>query len=142
MVKRAIQIITSKFGLRWKGFHKGIDLRSRDENNRWKQLHIIAPEKLKIKRLVWQDKWGFTIVAKCLESGGVLKFTHIKPRSNVVKGAIIEEGKILGVDMVTPYMEKKGYGAHLHLERWVKGVAINPVRYLKKRNIAWKLKGA
>lgn len=134
MVNRDIQLITSKYGPRRMGFHKGVDLRTREQDT-WKQLAIIAPERIEVKRVVYQKKWGYTIVVKALDSGGVLKFTHVKPVTSCKKGMVYLPGEEIGRPMVSEYMKEKGYGEHLHFERWVKMVPVNPVRYFKKLNI-------
>lgn len=139
IVKRNLQIITSRFGMRWGRLHAGVDLRTRDSET-WRKLPIVAPERIRIKRIVHQRKWGYTIVAEALESKGVLKFTHIKPRDNIVKGAIIEKHVEIADPATTAYMVKKEYGEHLHFERHLKGIPRNPVAYMENLNILYAYK--
>lgn len=142
IVKRDIQIITSRFGKR-KGFirlHLGIDLRTRLMENPGNPLPILAPENMRILHTTYQKKWGYTIVARGLVSGKKLKFTHIQPADGIIKGANIREHQYIGFSMVTGYMKFKGYGEHLHFETWSKGIPRNPEKYMKDMDIPFDYK--
>lgn len=140
IVKRKVQKITSPFGFRFlsgkKVWHNGVDLRTR-EDTPWLKLPVVAPEQIKIMRVVYQGKWGYTIVAQGLESGYTLKFTHVKPLDNIITDTIIEQHEEIAWPAVTRYMEKKKYGEHLHFEVWKSGVVRNPVKYMDERGIEY-----
>lgn len=142
IVKRDIQIITSRFGKR-KGFsrlHLGADLRTRLMSNPGIKLPIMAPEDLRIVRVPHQKKWGYTIVARGLDSGKLLKFTHVSPTDKIIKEAIISAGAFIGLPMVTEYMKSKGCPEHLHFETWSKGIPHNPVKYMNDMDIPFDYK--
>lgn len=142
MVNREEQIITSRFGLR-KGFlskHYGVDLRTREEET-GKPQEIVAPEEIRILDIVYQEKWGYTVVARPLyTSYDELKFTHIIPSALIKESIVIETGSCIGSAAVTKYMKKKKYYEHLHFETWKDGKAIDPVKYFDLLNIKYKFK--
>jgi len=138
-VSRAPQLITSKYGPRWGGFHRGVDLRTRDAES-WAPCEIIAPERVEIIRKVYQKKWGYTIVVRGLDSGYKLKFTHVKPDIDVKPGRVFLPGETLGAPLVTEYMREKNYGEHLHFETWLKGTPRNPIKYFNKKGIDYEYK--
>ena len=139
MIDREIQLITSPYGPRGTIFHRGVDLRTREEGT-YKKQAVVAPEKIKIARVVYQVEWGFTIVADAIESGGQLKFIHVAPLKGVVKGAGFMAGEIIAEAAVTPYMRDHKYFEHLHFERWVNDEPIDPIIYFNERGIKYDYK--
>lgn len=135
IVKRDIQHITSPYGRRGMRLHKGIDLRSWDDNFS-RKLNVVLPERCVFMRVAWQEKWGFTQVFKGVESGKVLKFVHVDDKG-FEKGVVYLQGTIVGKTRVTSYMEKKGYYDHLHFEVWTSIKVINPVGYLEEMEIQY-----
>jgi murein DD-endopeptidase MepM/ murein hydrolase activator NlpD len=134
IVNRAVQKITSPFGMRWGRPHKGVDLRVVNDGKKT-PLNILLPEYCVFKRSVYQKKWGWTHVFKCLEYPKyTLKFTHMD-EAGFEKGREYEAGTVVGKTVVTPYMKKKGYGLHLHLETWLKLIPRNPLKYFNNRGI-------
>ena len=139
MVDRDIQLITSPYGPRGAIFHRGVDLRTREEGT-YKKQAIIAPERIRIARVVYQVKWGYTIVADALESGGQLKFIHAAPLKGVIKGAEFMPGEHIAEAAVTPYMKDHKFYEHLHFERWVNDTHVDPVIYFDERGIKYDYK--
>ena len=137
MVERETQIITSKYGPRGTGFHRGVDLRTREEKT-YKKQNIIAPEQIKIVRVVYQEKWGYTIVASALDSGGQLKFTHVLPVKGCIEGTIYLPGEVIALPDTTEYMIKNKYYEHLHFERWEKGQSVDPIIYFDQMEIKYE----
>ena len=127
MIKRKIQVITSKFGWRkLKGkpnFHRGIDLRSWTDKKD-KKLPVVFPEDCEFIRRKWQKKWGWTLIFKPTENGTAgyceFKFTHIANDDKFIVGKVYKKGTILSHTARTDYMKKKGFGDHLHFAtlRW------------------------
>lgn len=149
MIKRNVQIITSKFGWRWnrKNYHKGIDLRSWTNDFKTK-LPIILPEDCKFLRRKYEKKWGWTLVFEPLETAGYceFKFTHIEDNDSFIPGYAYSKKTIISHTIVTDYMKKKKFGDHLHfatlrygklLKKLIKR-SVNPEIYFEIRDIPKK----
>jgi hypothetical protein len=140
VIKRAVQKITSWYGWRkgFKFFHYGVDLRSWNDAKK-RKLPAVLPEPCKFIRSKYQKKWGWTHVFKGLETGYILKFTHIEER-NFVDGWEYPEGFAVGKTIVTEYMVKKKLYDHLHFSTWgMKGLKpFNPVIYFKEIGIDYE----
>jgi hypothetical protein len=137
IVKRARQKITSWYGVRkgFKLFHKGVDLRIVTDDKK-KKLNIVLPEDCIFKRVKWQKKWGYTFVFKGMETGTTLKFMHMKAK-DFIPFKLYEAGCNIGQTTVTPYMVKKKFYDHLHLETWKFLKPFNPIKYFKKLEIKY-----
>ncbi len=153
MVRRDIQLITSKFGKR-KGFglfHFGVDLRSWTDDFKTK-LPAILPEECEFVRRKYQKKWGWSLIFKPLEDGGTagyceIKYVHVEDNEEFIPGYIYPKGKVVGHTVVTDYMKKKDYADHLHFETWRWGRKlklikrpVDPEIYFKIRDISYKRK--
>ena len=138
MIKRKKQKITSKYGQRGDVFHRGVDLRCYNFLN-WKKQPVIFPEKCRVVRIVFQEKWGYTIVCKTKNEtleDYELKFIHLeKPELELNK--VYNKGDLVGWTTVTEYMKEKNYGEHLHFEVWEDDGHIDPIEYFKSRGIKY-----
>jgi len=139
MIDRITQVITSPFGWRkgFKLFHKGVDLRSWDDDFK-KRLPAVLPEPCVFIRQRYQKKWGWTYVFYTVNKE-TLKFTHVNSKIDFEPGVLYSKNMIVGFSELTDYMKEKGYGEHLHFEYWPKNKPVNPVKYLDKNNIDWRL---
>ena len=140
MIKRKIQVITSRFGLRWGVPHKGVDLRSWTDNFKTK-LPAILPEECEFVRRKYQKKWGWTLIFKPFKTAGYkyLKFTHVENNDEFIPGHIYPAKKNVAHTTRTKYMIKKKWGDHLHFETWKYGKIIDrpidPEIYFEIRDI-------
>jgi len=143
IVDRPKQHITSPYGKRklFSKFHKGIDLRTYDDNFK-ERLEILLPCECIYLRSVYQKKWGFTHVFS--PTSGIadeIKFTHITKIDFTVE-KVYSAGTFLGKSCLTKYMIKKGYGEHLHFETWKKNEKeklkhFNPIKFLEYLEIEY-----
>ncbi|PKL40765.1 MAG: hypothetical protein CVV44_03925 [Spirochaetae bacterium HGW-Spirochaetae-1] len=131
--------ITSPFGVRGGVPHKGVDIRSWDDAFRYR-LDAVLPEDAIYLRSVHQEKWGWTHVFTPVKSGGEIKFTHITP-VEFVQGDIYDEGTVVGQSTRTEYMIEKGYGEHLHFERWKYHTPYNPLKYFDELGKKYEVVG-
>jgi len=126
--------ITSPYGYRprngMKEFHPGIDIRVVDD--KYNPLPILAPEKMTIKKVIFDKTWGHAIYAVPYDENDIgvdeFRFWHVKPYDACVAGAEFGAGDEIG----TP--EKGFVSLHLHFECRSGGKTIDPVEYLKLRN--------
>lgn len=132
-------IIVSKYGKRTRNgeeeFHPGIDIRVVDK--KWVQYPILAPEKMVIRKVIFDKKWGHAIFAVTGEDNELgieeFRFLHIKPNGDCVEGAPFDEGAEIG-------MPESGFvDLHLHFECRVRGNPIDPEKYLKMRDIEYEV---
>ena len=138
MIKRKRQKITSPYGLRGNTFHKGIDLRCWNLIKYIKQP-VIFPEKCRVMRIVYQEKWGYTVVVRTKhkrKENYILKFIHLK-KPNLIEGEVYNQGDLIGYTTVTDYMKRLKYGEHLHFEVWDNEGHINPLIYFDERRILY-----
>ena len=125
----------------FKFFHYGWDLRVYEDHPvngtpYGKKLKAVLPERCKFARTKFEKKWGFTHVFKGIESGYILKFTHVEER-RFIKGQEYNEGFAVGYTVVTPYMKSKKLGDHLHFATWKNLVARNPKKYVELMEIEY-----
>jgi len=121
--------IVSPFGERYRQGHKenhlGVDIRVVD--GQYNVKSVLAPEEIKITKVVFDRQWGHWIAAKPTKKNELgidqFEFWHTTPMVN--PGEIVQPGSRIG----TP---EAGYVAlHLHFVTWVKNERVNPVPYLK-----------
>ena len=139
MVKRRKQKITSPYGDRRTGFHDGVDLRCYNFIN-WKKQPIVFPEKCKVLRYGYQEKWEWNVVVRTLhktERNYILKFIHLEdPRKNVKIDSIYDKNDLMGWTTVTDYMIEHEYYEHLHFGVFIedhKNGHVNPKEFFISR---------
>lgn len=99
--------------------HDGIDISGNIGDN------VIAIQDGTLKEFYSDDIWGAVIV---IEHGGGLTAKYCGVKSNVEKGAHIEQGQVIGTVVEIP--AEAGDGIHVHLETEVKGKTVSPVKAL------------
>jgi len=141
MIKRASQVITSRYGYRThpitkkkKKFHYGVDLRSWSHLT-WKPQLIIFPETCKVTRISKTSKWGYKIEYLGLDTGHEFVSLHVKP-INITQGRIYPTHSIIGQSHITWYMKQH----HEHFEVLKNGLNIDPVDYFILKKIKFKYK--
>ena len=140
MVKRRRQIITSPYGQRGDKFHKGVDLRCYNFLN-WKKQPVVFPERCRVIRISFQEKWGYTVVVNTKNdklADFKLKFIHLeKPDLEINK--VYEKGDHLGWTTVTEYMKENDLYEHLHFETLL-DAHVNPIVYFESRGFKYGFK--
>lgn len=132
-VDREWMKVTSPYGWR-KGFlrkHTGIDLRSWSET--WERCDSLLCESAKCVKIVSEKKWGYTVFFQLDRDKNIyLQYTHVRPLEEIEPGRSYPAGTVIGQSMQTEYMQRKGYGEHLHFayhDGWKNRV--DPAPYLK-----------
>lgn len=111
--------ITSGFGKRWGGHHKGIDMVSSKRS-------ILASDNGKVVFAGTRSGYGKTVIIDH-NNGYRTLYGHLS-KINVSVGATVEKGEVIGVMGSTG----NSTGVHLHFEILKNGAAQNPMKYLSR----------
>jgi murein DD-endopeptidase MepM/ murein hydrolase activator NlpD len=112
-------MVTSGFGLRWGKMHCGLDIGASSGSP------ILAAIDGVVSFAGWEEGYGNTISIK--HAGNIETLYGHCSKLNVVVGQSVKKGEVIGAVGSTG----NSTGPHLHFEVKVKGVAVNPIGYLK-----------
>lgn len=131
-VKRKKQKITSPYGGRGTGFHRGVDLRCVNFTN-WIQQPFVATEDSTVVRVKRDaNDNGIIVLRPDYSDYDEIKYIHVNiDQWYVRKGDRVKEGDIIG------YSEIRGQSKahHLHYEVWKGKKHIDPVKYFDQIGI-------
>ncbi len=111
-------VITSKYGPRWGGTHRGLDISGVTDRT------IRAAESGKVIFAGWKGGYGYAVIIDHGEGLVTLYAHHSKLK--VTTGDYVKRGQAIGIMGTTG----NSTGVHLHLEVKVNGVNKNPLRYV------------
>ncbi len=115
--------VTSPFGLRSLGNHKGIDISGANAEG----ALVVAGEAGVVTEAGW-NSGGYGNYVKINHGNGIeTLYAHMLDNSiTVIPGQVVQQGEIVGQVGNTGY----SFGAHLHFEVRINGIKVDPAPYL------------
>lgn len=115
--------ITSPYGLRSLGDHKGIDISGANAEG----ALVVAGEAGTVTEAGW-NSGGYGNYVKINHGNGIeTLYAHMLDNSiTVIPGQIVQQGEVIGQVGNTGY----SFGAHLHFEVRINGIKVDPAPYL------------
>ncbi|MEU6078722.1 M23 family metallopeptidase [Micromonospora sp. NPDC047074] len=115
------------YGMRWGKLHTGVDLVA-PEGTPYVAIHAGT-----VTKAGWFGGYGYAVIVQHADGTEAI-YGHSSALS-VKEGQQVKAGDQLGLVGNTGH----SYGSHLHLEVHVKGEPLDPVPFLKERNVDIKL---
>ena len=131
-INRDFQFVTQKF----KPGHRGVDLRCVDDKTH-KNLDVCATEKSELIRQGVDGYGNHYMVLKPLENSGLtdIKYIHLEATAYKI-GTVFEAGEAFAKCS----LGGNSPSLHLHFETWFNNKPLDPLVYLGRMNIEYKIK--